>query len=230
MKTKMQSKTGKSMVLALVFLLFSLLLGSTLLAAAFANAGRTASQVEMEQCYVNQRSALLLLSELLKSGPEAKCQLTIEDVETVTEAGRERTLIYTIHSPTGRAEALPQKLLYLYGAGRYEREHPGFDRRKFVYTKDMDENWTAEAGVLQIVPKIPGQEDPEPLEAEYRFSDDYNLRITLKNEDGTGLYLSMDGYWDRGTPVVTRVDGRTTTTVTTVICWDDPVIGKGDGQ
>lgn len=231
MKTKLQSRSGKSMVLALIFLLFCLSLGGTLLAAAFANASRTAAQTETERCYVNQRSAMLLMADLLKSTPEARCQLTVTEMETVTDAGRERTLIYTIHGPTGRADTLLQKLLYLYAAGKYEKEHPGFDQRKFVYAKDMNESWTAEQGTLQILPDF-SQEDggePEPLEAEYRFSDGCDFVISLKNREGAGLYLIMDAYWDRSEPVVTRVDGRTTTTVTTVICWDDPVIGKGDG-
>ena len=227
MKIKLRSRSGKSMVLALIFLLFCLSLGGTVLASAFGNASRTAGQAEMEQCYVNQRSAMLLLADLLKGTPESKHQLTVEDIETVTEAGRERTLIYTIHGPSGRAESLPQKLLYLYAAGKYEREHPGFDERKFVYKKDLDENWTASEGMLQILPDFPGDE-AEPLEAAYRFSDDYDFTIVLKQGD-VGLYLTMDAYWDRSEPVVTRVDGRTTTTVTTVICWEDPVIGKGDG-
>lgn len=235
MKGKLRDESGKSMVLALVFLLVCLFLGSTVLTAATANAGRASHQDQENQCYVSQRSAMLLMADLLKSTPESQLQLTIQDVKVSDGTATERTVTYQIHGETGYTKSLLQKLLYGYAVNRYEAEHGGLGDRRYENFDFTDESnrdfspggWNNAAGTFQIAAALPGVE--ETLEAAYLFSEGYDFQILLENADGAGMHLTMNAYFSTGAPVVITMDGRTTTTVTTVIRWDDPVIGKGDG-
>lgn len=65
LQRKLRSRTGASMLLALVFLLFCSFIGGSVLVSATANAYRVA-QVAEQQDFLNQRSAALLLSDQLQ--------------------------------------------------------------------------------------------------------------------------------------------------------------------
>ena len=64
-KEKLQSQRGASMLMAMVFLLFSLLIGGSVLAAATANSSRIAHLVGDQQEYLSQRSALAVMADML---------------------------------------------------------------------------------------------------------------------------------------------------------------------
>lgn len=235
MRDKLQDKSGKTLVLALVFLLGAMLLGAAVLGAATANADRAFRQQQENRCYLSQRSAMLLMAELLKSTPESQLQLTIRDVTVQEGDSWERTVTYQIHGETGYRKPLLQKLLYAYAVTRYERSHgiPDDSRyENFDFTDGSNRNfspagWDADAGTFQIAAALPGGE--EILEAGYRFSEGYDVCMFLEDADGAAMHLTMDARFSTGAPVVLTLDGRTTTTLTTVIQWDDPVIGKGEG-
>ena len=61
-KRKLQSKRGASLLIALVFLIFAVFIGGSVLAAASAN-GYRIEHLSDQQDYLNQRSAALLLAD-----------------------------------------------------------------------------------------------------------------------------------------------------------------------
>lgn len=64
---KLRSRSGASMLLAMVFMLFCLFVGSTVLAASTANSYRVAHLSDQQE-YLDQRSAALLLQSQLTNG------------------------------------------------------------------------------------------------------------------------------------------------------------------
>lgn len=235
MNRKMHDKFGKTMVLALVFLLAAMLLGAAVLAAATANANRAAQQRQENQCYIRNRSAMLLMAQLLQSTPESRLQLTIQDVTVSEGDGAERTVTYQIQGEARYRKSILQKLLYGYAVNRYEEAH-GWDGERDYENFDFTDGanryfspagWENATGTFQIEANLPS--GTELLEARYQFSENYDFCIVLEDANGVAMHLTMGARCSTGSPVVITVDGRTITTVTTVIQWDDPVIGKGDG-
>lgn len=82
---KLRSRSGASMIIALVFLLFCMFIGGAVLASASANGARAAKQTQQQQAYLDQRSAALLLADQLRLEPDF--QLIIKDKTTVEELG-----------------------------------------------------------------------------------------------------------------------------------------------
>ena len=83
---KLRSNSGASMILALVFMLFCMFVGGTVLAAASANGYRVAHLSDQQQ-YLDERSAAFLTAEELRlSGSYASSHmLTVNDVEQVVQ-------------------------------------------------------------------------------------------------------------------------------------------------
>lgn len=84
LQRKLRSRTGASMLLALVFLLFCSFIGSTVLVSATANAYRVA-QVAEQQDFLNQRSAALLLGDELQLEPGQQFRLSVVDAYKTTK-------------------------------------------------------------------------------------------------------------------------------------------------
>lgn len=80
---KLHSKTGASMLIALVFMMFCAFIGGAVLAAATANAGRIDALNIETQDYLDQRSICMLLVDELRSGDYNKMSMSIRD-ETLT--------------------------------------------------------------------------------------------------------------------------------------------------
>ena len=78
---KLRSQSGASMILALVFMLFCMFVGGTVLAAASANGYRVAHLSDQQQ-YLDERSAALLTAEELRAnlGSSGTNKLVINDV------------------------------------------------------------------------------------------------------------------------------------------------------
>ena len=83
---KLRSNSGASMILALVFMLFCMFVGGTVLAAASANGYRVAHLSDQQQ-YLDERSAAFLTAEELRlSGSNVSTHmLTINDVEQTVQ-------------------------------------------------------------------------------------------------------------------------------------------------
>ena len=84
LNSKLRSRSGASLMIALVFLLFCVLVGGSVLAAATANASRV-KYLAQQQDYLDQRSAALLLAERLKTEPGM--QVMISDTQSHKELG-----------------------------------------------------------------------------------------------------------------------------------------------
>lgn len=78
-KHKLRSKSGATVILALVFLLFCMFVGGSVLAAGAANGFRT-KQTSKQIEELKLRSAANLVSQQLNPGEDAALQLTITDV------------------------------------------------------------------------------------------------------------------------------------------------------
>lgn len=65
LKQKLHSQRGASMLMAMIFLLFCLLIGGSVLAAATANSSRIEHMVNDQQDYLLQRSSLAVMADML---------------------------------------------------------------------------------------------------------------------------------------------------------------------
>lgn len=83
---KLRSNSGASMILALVFMLFCMFVGGTVLAAASANGYRVAHLSDQQQ-YLDERSAAFLTAEELRltRSNVSTHMLTINDVEQTVQ-------------------------------------------------------------------------------------------------------------------------------------------------
>lgn len=80
---KLRSRSGSSILLALMFLLIVTFVGSSVLVSATGNAGRLNNMRERRQRYLSERSAAMILRDQLVSAADAKT-LTIEATQTTT--------------------------------------------------------------------------------------------------------------------------------------------------
>ena len=78
---KLRSNSGASMVIALVFMMFCLFVGGSVLAAATANGSRV-EHLSDQQDYLDQRSAAMLIADELRAN-NANNQLIVHDVTQV---------------------------------------------------------------------------------------------------------------------------------------------------
>lgn len=79
LQRKLRSRTGASMLLALVFLLFCMFIGSSVLASATSNAYRVAHLSDQQE-FLNQRSAARLIVDELE-GTGTRLRLNIQDAD-----------------------------------------------------------------------------------------------------------------------------------------------------
>lgn len=229
-KNKLSSKSGASMLLALVFLLFCLMVGGSVLSAASANGSRAAQKKTDQQDYLSQRSASLLLADMLKSTDDSAMQLTIKDV--VSTSGR--AITFMAHGTEAKSNL--QMLLYELAIGSYLT--PLSAEEYTPYYLNLGQNYSFQSspekeGSISVVLTAEGME--ETLAAQYCTNEDGDFFIdyAVAPPAGAGgetqppqhsyVTLSMKCYTAPGNPVT--VNGVTTTT--TVIRWDDPVIEKG---
>ena len=84
---KLKSKSGVSVVLAMVFLLLCVMVGASVLVAAASNAGRTRSNRQEQQLYLTLSSALQLITEDLTADDTVYTGSYICKKETVSPPG-----------------------------------------------------------------------------------------------------------------------------------------------
>lgn len=75
---KLRSRSGASMIMAMVFMLFCAFVGGSVLASATANAYRVA-HLEEQQAFLMERSAALLLSDELQLENDEQFRLSVAD-------------------------------------------------------------------------------------------------------------------------------------------------------
>lgn len=227
-KRKLGSKAGASMLLALVFLMFCLFIGGSVLAAATANGSRVAHLKNDQQDYLSQRSAMLLMADMLTGEDGKELQVVITEVLVKTD-GAETSHTITFTSPTVKKpsppNALPasflQKVMFEVVVDTFDKKGATPDYSYFDWIGDSAYSYCPTTGTIAIAD---GSE--QGLEATYKIdtTSDYDLSIDFG--DNTYISLSMDGSIGNSTPKTVRIGKTTTTTTTTIIRWSEPVLEK----
>ena len=238
---KLRSRRGASLILAMVFILMCLFVGGSVLAAATANGGRVADLTSNQQAYLSQRSAALLMADMLKGDGNSNLQLTIKQVSESSGSGDPTVnTIYTLSgaaAPTNLQRILVENALRNY----HIFKTPGTeDYNGFTFPEVTSDEIYATANA-ELFPSNNGTftiTEPNGTELKATFvtptppqnltdmkSEHFDLRIDF----GTGSQISLyvKATYSEGNPIEVTQNGITTTTTTTVIRWDDPVIEKG---
>lgn len=209
---------GSSLILVLLYLLVCVFLSGAVLSAAGANHARAEQTCRDRQSLLLNRSTMLTLSELL-SGTQ---NLTIREVTWEDY----HQVIAGLPENTPEPNCL-QNLLYTCAAEQYARERNiGLQNMKF-------ENFTPEhlsgeaAGTVEVVLKYrrAGELLEEKLCVAYSVAESGELTLMLP-----GMILRMGCNTAQGHPVTVTIENETARTVTTVYCWDEPLLEKGGNQ
>lgn len=218
LKCKLKSRSGASMILAMVFLLFCLCVGGAVLAASFANGSRATSQAYDEQSFLSQRSALGLMAEMLEQNTPS---LHLEIQDEVLENGSHK-LTFTIPGNGETVKNALQRVLYENAVHKYME---GLTIDSVTYVNFKFEN-TGE-GPYAIEPTL--------------YQRQGTINITLQNSSGnqmqahTAVYSNPESYdlvielgqdAQSGSNLLLRVSATQVTA--TDIYWGEPVIEKGD--
>ena len=216
MRKRWKSETGSAMILALLFLLFCSLLGSALLASAWAGAGRVDRESQAQTDFLTCRSALMLLrADFSRNGQP---QLTVRDVSVRENKTTTRTVTYTLQNC---GNSLLAEYLVNYAITRYESDTGAPDVRYY-------ENFPFQPAVETDAAKDIALTISEGRELTglCTVSKDFDLHIRLKSGDGE-LVLTMEAVQGKSDPVKLTAGGVRPPTKTTVIRWEDGIIEKG---
>lgn len=200
---KLHSRSGASMLLAMVFIMFCTFIGGTVLAAATANGSRVAKLTHSQQAYLSQRSAALVLADQLTKDADNGLQLTI--VETITDSQSLKA------TPQKAAINVFQDLLYK------------LTENKFAIANGYNIPPITSSTAFTVA-----DHKGNVLDANYVMSDNYGF--TIKFADGQlGLYLEPVVGTTETQRQELSTDGtvKTIVTRTTIIRWNNPVIVKG---
>lgn len=228
LKQKLRSKRGASMIMAMVFLLFSMLIGSSVLAAASANSTRIENRTETQQAYYSQRSAMRLMADMLTDEQGDELQITIRDITVqVGEGEPQRTVSFDSSSlpapdPSG-AVTVPflQQILFEVVVSNYMDGGAANDYGCFPWIQSG--TFADAAGAI----RIHDPKDEDGLMAYYTIHNEDDFSVEIDFGDKTShLVLKMDGSVGAGNPRTVTVGETTTTTTTTVIRWSLPEIQK----
>ena len=212
--------SGSSMILALVFLLFCLFVGSSVLVAASANAGRWTEEFQTEQ---DQRSGLILLKDLLADG----LQITVRDVSIVQKSGEIKE---TIRCFASGGEWKLEDLLYSWAVNDYEQELGVLVDACYKNGKV----WTRRTAYPDMAGEIRLQldsqilEEPREITGSYRFLEDGTLEIRIDGPADLRLILPAGESADSFHQIA--ANGISTTTRTRVYYWEPAVIEKGEND
>ena len=117
MKEKIKSNKGATLLIAIVFMLFCVFVGGSVLAAATANGSRVEQAMDDEQAYLSQRSAALIAAEELRSEDSVKIRFLSEGQTVGFE------YLDNSNRPTTQPTTLRQ-LAYLCAANAYILNNP----------------------------------------------------------------------------------------------------------
>lgn len=234
---KLGSRSGESMVLALVFLLFCTLVGSSVLVSATANAGRLRSTSDL-QSGISQRSAAHLMADELRAEAGEQLALYVSDSAETNEETGETWRTITFQIATNMESLTPmQQLLLETAVWRYLQENPREDAEILLQgfhwaegTGDFRCRRTEGNLTLGGTAEISGRSVTLLEETELSFScgagdGAYDFAVIFP-----GMKLTLSAVSGTGEPVCYTAAPVTTETVRTVITWERPRIEKGDGE
>ena len=223
---KLNSKRGASMIMAMVFLLFCLLIGGSVYASATANGSRIENMTGNQQEYYSQRSAMMLMADMLKDKDGKELQVTVTEV-TVTNGNEspERTIRFScpgLKKDESGISFLQQILLKYVVASHYE-EGVKLDYSVFGWDSPTDFLGVSAQGDIYAACTVDLR---DYLIVDYKINpQDYSMEFDFDN-DQSYFVLKMDSSVNTGTPKTVTVDDVETTTTTTVIRWNLPEIQK----
>jgi len=224
---KMRDRSGASMLLALVFLMFCVFIGGTVLAAASANGYRAADRTKKQQ-YLDERSAALLLTEQLKTDEDHSFQLIVEDIkvnkqkgsvgeggEWLGEAGNTSAeRVITFRAMQNAEMSSMQRLVMETAVWNYLKKDPVYQKDNvvlagFLYggaelTK-LDDFWTqpdvSAAGVLSGTISVDGKNgDVVFADCDMRYICGEDYSITMDFGEDSQLVIEMHALSDATEP------------------------------
>lgn len=227
-KQKLNSNRGASMIMAMVFLMFCLLIGGSVLAMATANGSRIENMAADQQEYYSQRSAVLMIADMLTGKNGKELQVMITDT-TVEQDGAESVLSITVSSPSLPATVpLLQKVLLEVVVNSCRQTGATVRYPDFNWIQGANPTFAPASDTIVINDGIA----KEPLNVNYKIhtpntegKKDYTLSIDF-GQNTSHIVLEMDGFVSTGDSTTVTVEGITTTTTTTVIRWSLPDVQK----
>ena len=251
LKRKLRSNAGASMIFAMVFLMFCVFIGSSVLASASANAGRLEGRNEEQQAYLSQRSAALVMAEMLKGTEEAPMQMIIEEVTTTVGSAEDNSETVVTFRISGEEIVVSGNRVPIVRSNlqRIVFEHALKTAKSMLYTPSSDlsfryenfsfpdvnedsyyfvvnnEEWLYKQGQDQIfsLSLADGSEQLEDVDVSFSFP---GYGIEIRFAEDSQLVLKMKGYISTGSSVSVVADNTTVTTKTMIVYWEDPVIEK----
>jgi len=231
LRTKMRSTSGASMVIALLFLLLSLVLGGIILSAASANQGRLMDIRTQQQDYLTLSSAAKLMQSAMKGLTFSGGEQTISDSGTGTTS--KNYLAPTISSANVASQlvqGIAQQVLQsqpVLGctAGAMPNdvqltlEAPGFDDVTAMLSIDSRYNLT----VVLSLSDNSSRSYPLTLTVPATVEDNTATTVTAYERSYTSTE-DVDGTPTEVTYTVTY--HITTTTRTVTVSWDEGIITK----
>jgi len=230
-KQKLHSKNGASMIMAMVFLMFCLLIGGSVLSMATANSSRIQNMAQDQQEYYSQRSAIMMMADMLTDENGKELQALVTEVRT----GDAVTCTITSSSfPESGEVPFLQKVLFETIVSQYlKKEGIAVRYSDFTWIHSVSYVFAPTKGTLQITGILEDGSNRENLTAYYDIqapdsdggSKDYTFHVDF-GEGTSHLVLDLDGSVTTGKPKTVTVGGVTTTTTSTVIRWGLPVVQK----
>lgn len=219
-KNKLRSQSGASLLLALLFLLFCVLIGGTVLAAASANGFRV-TRMQNKQQELEERSAALLVSDELDMGQK---NFTVSIIETV-EGGTTKAIEVEV---LGGVELTPmQQLTVEMAVCKYLKDNGGdpslVTLKNFRVTKVADfwyqygtNSSAALTGTVEL--SADGLVKREIQLGLLKGKDNYDLSVDFG--EGSHVSVQMKAQYDA------KDETGTTQRRTVTIWWEDPEIKK----
>lgn len=240
---KLHSRSGASMLLALLFLLVCLTVGAAVLTAASANTGRLVRCRQEQQSYLTVSSAVQLLKEDCRgmefTGAYQKWRTETVVVETVVdpETGETTTSSHTEYSgPFYAADTGETKLT----GSAILRGVAGEDLKQLYYSTVPELGKTAPLSMSYTVELAAGEHDLDTVTCDVEVAMEsrpadgvkrYTVLATLYGKDGQDpITLKLTPTVSRSSRDSTSSSGDTTTYTTTYITkvtWEDVQIIKG---
>lgn len=229
-KRKLSSKAGASMLLAMVFLMFCMFIGGSVLAAATANGSRVEHLKNDQQDYLSQRSAMLLMADMLTGQDGKELQVTITDSKVTSATDTIHNVTFSAANLGTTTNSLQELLFYTI----ITQEYPDRDDIDKIMCSKLNLSVIPSSNYSTIGTITITDPAGNKLTARYKFTADYTLNMAIYyGEDETKpveplFTLSMNGSLNRSKPREVQIGDITTTTQTTVISWGIPVVEKGD--
>ena len=137
---KLRSQSGATMLIAILFMMFCLFVGGSVLAAASANGYRVAHMAD-QQDFLSQRSAAILIADEINAGVNGSdLSLTVEDISKAYQPlkyldgggwendpsrapSQDRTITFEAPFDENKQMTVMQRLLYETAVCRYLMDH-----------------------------------------------------------------------------------------------------------